>query len=118
MGASGGGIYKSGSYTQIAALDNQAPFAIVLLPPSIGMVVVTNTYGAPPNFGSSSFYLSTDNGATFNRLGAIGQFLNDHVAFTFDVPGKTIYAVNPLGNEILKWVARLRHCLNRGLRNL
>ena len=89
---SGGGLYKSGSYTKVAALDGNVPFAVVPLP--FGIVVA--------NF-DGSMYLSTDNAVTFARLGNAGQFAGPPFAFTFDVPGKIIYAAVNGGNELMKW---------------
>jgi trimeric autotransporter adhesin len=100
MGASSGGIYKSGSYAKVAGLDNNVAFAIIPVP--LGIVVKTNTSMTPPS-GNTSYYLSTDNGATFSVLGNIGQFAGPFGASTFDMGAKIIYASGST-NEIMKWV--------------
>ena len=89
-----GGIYKSGSYAQVAAIDNAVAVAIIPLP--FGILAIT---------GNGQFYNSTDNGATFTKLGDPG-FTAVFPAFTFDVPNKTIYAADgsAASNEIKKWV--------------
>jgi photosystem II stability/assembly factor-like uncharacterized protein len=109
LGSNQGGIYKSGSYTQIATLDGTVPFQIFVLP--IGLIINTWT---------GEVYLSSDQGATFTRLGNANQFsngstvgpgpnqtfFNDRASLAFDVPNKTIYAANStntISSTIYKW---------------
>ena len=88
LGASGGGIYKSGSYVQVAGIGGETAVAIIPLP--FGIVAVTT---------AGNFWVSSDNGATFAKQGAPG--FTGVPAFTFDVPGKTIYAAQNGGNAII-----------------
>ncbi len=111
LGSNQGGIYKSGSYTQVATLDGTIPFQIFNLP----FGVVVNTW-------TGEVYLSIDQGATFTRLGNFlqfsnggtagapgiypGTYINDRASLAFDVPNKTIYAANStstISNIIYKW---------------
>ncbi len=108
LGSNQGGIYKSGSYTQVATLDGIIPFQIFNFP-----------FGVVVNSWTGEVYISTDQGATFTRLGNLLQFsnggtagapgntyFNDRASLTFDVPNKTIYAANSpstASNIIYKW---------------
>ncbi len=112
LGSTQGGIYKSGSYTQVATLDGTIPSQIFNLP----FGVVVNTW-------TGEVYISTDQGATFIRLGNLLQFsngntavagpppavptyINDRASLAFDIPNHTIYAANSpstASSVIYKW---------------
>jgi trimeric autotransporter adhesin len=79
--------------------------------PAIPSTVQPGFFVVPTKSGE--FYLSTDNGVTFNRLGNVAQFnslggnqltsANLAPPYTTDVPAKTIYAVDLATHNIMKW---------------
>ncbi|MBN1189754.1 MAG: hypothetical protein JXA46_08380 [Dehalococcoidales bacterium] len=83
------GVRRSDSATY-AELDGVAPAVLISIPGFFVVVV-----------GDGTIYVSTDMGESFNRLGDAGYF-GGMPTFTFDVPTKTVYAVDQ-GN-IAKWV--------------
>jgi len=87
--ASSEGIRKTGGST--IEIDGNVP-AIMIMIPGFGVVPTT----------SGDIYVTTDMGATFNRLGEEDTFAGVPT-FTFDVPSKTVY-VESAGGSIVKWV--------------
>jgi len=95
---SAAGIRKSTS-TAIANIDGKTPLALITIP---NFFVIPSTSG--------EIYISKDDGATFDRLGSIGQFYNGtgfspaRSTFAFNGKNWTVYAVDVSSGNILQWV--------------
>jgi hypothetical protein len=110
--ASGGGLYKSGIFTSIAALDGKVPFSITLgTSPTIGDPNVIFIATA-----SGEVYYSSDAGVTFTNFGGFGILGNsgtnaNNVTLVLDPNYKTnklIYATGQTGlndpsTSIFRW---------------
>jgi hypothetical protein len=98
VGSTSGGIYKNGSYDQVADLNGDIPLGIVPLP-GFFLIATLN------DDNTGGIYLSTDNAETFTRLGASDEFKGPF-AFTYNSKTKTIYAANrrvDSDRTIYKW---------------
>jgi len=85
-----------------ANLKGETPYVMIDIP---GFFVILT--------GEGSIYVSTDMGASFDRLGDKGQFLSlptflpfmvPAAMVGFDVPSKTIYAIEYTTQNVVKWV--------------
>jgi hypothetical protein len=96
MGSTDGIRLSTSSVT--ADLEGQYPLVMIPIP---GFFLVAT--------GEGSLYMSTDNGATFDRLGDKAQFWSGAPVmvppnFAIDPPTKTVYAVENASQNVLKWV--------------
>jgi len=94
---SAAGIRKSTS-TAIANIDGKSPMVMINIP---GFFIIWSTSG--------EVYVSKDDGVSFERLGAIGQFNNggpfSPAVLTFAMgPNPTVYCVDVSSGNIMKWV--------------
>jgi hypothetical protein len=95
---SAAGVRNSSSSVTVN-LDGKTPIVMIPIP---GFFIIATSSG--------ELYVSSDTGATFTRLGTLGQFASNPVfsiaEFTFGFNGTnwTVYAVDVASGNILKWV--------------